>query len=83
MRLGLMLVTDDAEGVVLPMHTSRRPTAATNLFTVKDLAEASGLPQPVIAQLVPRTDTAAGILYTAAQRQYAVDIGHELRSRRT
>ena len=77
-----MLVTDDAEGMVLPMHMSRRRTAATDLFTVKDLAEASGLPQPVIAQLVPRTDTAAGFLYTAAQRQYAIDIAAEIRSRR-
>lgn len=34
------------------------------IFTVKDVATASGLPQPVIAQLVARTWTVDGWMYT-------------------
>jgi hypothetical protein len=42
-------------------------------FSIKDVAGACGLPQPVIAQLVPRTWTAAGWMYTAEQMQNAID----------
>ncbi|WP_261779359.1 hypothetical protein [Rhodococcus erythropolis] len=49
------------------------PDYADAKFSIKDVSEASGLPQPVIAQLVSRTWTAAGWMYTAAQLQEAVD----------
>ncbi|PJE00955.1 MAG: hypothetical protein CK429_35885 [Mycobacterium sp.] len=51
-------------------------------LTVKDVAEASGLPQPVIAQLVPRTWTRFGWMYTAAQLQEAVVIAERLAEQR-
>lgn len=51
-------------------------------LTVADVAKACGLPQPVIAQLVPRTWTAAGWMYTDAQRQAAIEIAEDLRSAR-
>ncbi|WP_236950535.1 hypothetical protein ACORG1_33875 (plasmid) [Mycobacterium sp. TJFP1] len=49
------------------------PDYADAKFSIKDVAEASGLPQPAIAQLISRTWTAAGWMYTAAQLQEAVD----------
>ncbi len=66
--------------VVVPF---RRPDRELpdGLFTIKDVADASHLPQPVIAQLVPRTNTAAGFMYTAEQLQYAIDIAVEIRAR--
>ena len=42
---------------------------------------ASGLPQPVVAQLVPRTWTAAGWMYTPGQLRYAVSLAESMRSR--
>ena len=53
------------------------------VFTVKDVADACGLPQPVVAQLVPRTWTRDGWMYTADQLEAAVSIAEELRSRPT
>ncbi|MEX7468248.1 hypothetical protein AB4Z39_00875 [Mycobacterium adipatum] len=49
------------------------PDYADAKFSIKDVAEASGLPKPVIAQLIPRTWTAAGWMYTAVQLQEAID----------
>lgn len=70
----------DVEGVVVPLHrTGVRSSAAT--FNVKDISDASGLPQPVVAQLVPRTDTPEGWMYTAEQLQCALDIAAEIRAR--
>lgn len=43
-------------------------------LTIADVAKACGLPQPVIAQVVPRTWTAKGWMYTNAQVQEAVEI---------
>jgi hypothetical protein len=56
----------------------RAPSAAT--YTIKDVADACGLPQPVIAQLVSRTWTAAGWMYTAEQLQEAVDQAEAVRT---
>lgn len=56
----------------------RAPSAAT--YTIKDVADACGLPQPVIAQLVSRTWTAAGWMYTAEQLQEAVDQAEAVRA---
>jgi hypothetical protein len=47
---------------------------AAPVFTVKDVADACGLPQPVIAQLVPRSWTDDGWMYTQDQLQSAVDL---------
>ena len=62
----------------------RGEAQAPEMFTVKDVAEACGLPQPVVAQLVPRTWAAAvgGWMYTAEQLQSAVEIAAELRRTR-
>ncbi|KMO82597.1 hypothetical protein MCHLDSM_01220 [Mycolicibacterium chlorophenolicum] len=51
------------------------------MFTVKDVADACGLPQPVVAQLVPRTWTAEGWMYTGEQVEAAVSIAEEFRAR--
>lgn len=51
------------------------------VFTVKDVADACGLPQPVVAQLVPRTWTAEGWMYTGEQVEAAVSIAEEFRAR--
>lgn len=51
------------------------------MFTVKDVADACGLPQPVVAQLVPRTWTAEGWMYTGDQREAAMSIAEGFRAR--
>jgi hypothetical protein len=51
-----------------------RRLQAAGLFTIDQVADACRLPQPVVAQLVPRTRTAAGWMYTAEQLAYAVQI---------
>lgn len=57
---------------------ARRDDEAT--LTVKDVADASGLPQPVVAQLVPRQWVdGAGWMYTRQDLDFAVEIGGELR----
>jgi hypothetical protein len=71
----------------MPEHDRRRPalrivrnsgpdaTEPDNPnLSIADVAKACGLPQPVIAQLVPRTWTAEGWMYTYAQLQLAVEI---------
>jgi hypothetical protein len=50
------------------------------LFTIADVARACGLPQPVVAQLVPRVWTDAGWMYTGDQLDYAVQIGPDVRA---
>lgn len=55
------------------------PRSADNVspqpyLSIADVAAACGLPQPVIAQLVPRTWTEAGWMYTEAQLHEAVAI---------
>jgi hypothetical protein len=50
------------------------------MFTIVDVADACGLPQPVVAQLVPRTWTDDGWMYTADQLQFAVQIGPDVRA---
>ncbi len=49
-------------------------------LTIADVAAACGLPQPVTAQLVPRTWTADGWMYTPAQLEEAVRIARRRRS---
>ena len=49
------------------------------ILTIKDVADACGLPQPAIAQLVPRTWTAKGWMYTPNQREEAIRIAAQMR----
>lgn len=60
-----------------------RRLKAGGLFTIKQVADACGLPQPVVAQLVPRTWTEAGWMYTAEQMAYAVQIAPDVREGRS
>lgn len=53
---------------------------AERWYTIADVAQACGLPQPVIAQLVPRTWTEDGWLYTGGQLQSAIQIAEEIRA---
>lgn len=53
---------------------------AVAVYTITDVADACRLPQPVIAQLVSRTWTNDGWMYTPAQLASAVEIAEEMRS---
>lgn len=59
-----------------------RRLKAAGLLTVKDVSDSCGLPQPVVAQLVPRTWTDAGWMYTADALAYAVQIAPDVRAGR-
>jgi hypothetical protein len=50
------------------------------LFTIAEVTQACGLPQPVVAQLVPRVWTSAGWMYTGDQLAYAVHIALKVRA---
>jgi hypothetical protein len=52
------------------------------LYTIKEVGDACRLPGPVIMQLVPRTWTPAGWMYTAEQLRAAVVIADDLRRER-
>lgn len=58
---------------------SARPA---RLYTIKDVGNACGLPGPVIMQLVPRTWTKEGWMYTREQLDAAVTIAADLRRNR-
>ncbi|MUL48357.1 hypothetical protein FZI85_27580 [Mycobacterium sp. CBMA293] len=63
--------------VTRPHHRNTR--ALTGLFTIQQVGQACGLPGPVIMQLVPRTWTAAGWMYTASQLRDAAVIAANMR----
>lgn len=78
-------MTDEQLAAPLCLESFRRRHAAVvtlgdRLFTIADVAQACSLPQPVVAQLVPRTWTDDGWMYTAEQLQYAVKIGPDVRA---
>lgn len=52
------------------------------LSTIADVCRASGLAQPAIAQLVSRTWTAKGWMYTADQIAEAIVLAAQLKDRR-
>ena len=52
------------------------PAAA--VFTIKDVADVCGFPEPVIAQLVPRSWIGDGWMYTQGQLQSAVAGGGDV-----
>lgn len=55
---------------------------AEALSTIADVSRACGLAQPAIAQLVPRTWTADGWMYTADQVAEAIVLAAQLKDRR-
>ena len=59
-----------------------RRLRAAGLFTIKDVSDACGMRQPVVAQLVPRTWTDAGWMYTADALDYAMQIAADVREGR-
>jgi hypothetical protein len=71
----------NAEGTVTWLWRNRQTEAAQppKLHTIKDVVAACGLPGPVIMQLVPRTWTDEGWMYTAEQLDEAVVIAAEHR----
>lgn len=75
---------DEQLAAPLCLESFRRRKTATHgehaRFTIADVANACGLPQPVVAQLVPRTWTDAGWMYTADQLQFAVQIAPDVRA---
>lgn len=60
--------------IVKAAHRATASEPSRPTITIADVAKACGLPQPVIAQLVPRTWTEDGWMYTEAQVQQAVEI---------
>ena len=50
------------------------------VHTIADVAKVCGLPQPVIAQVVPHTWTDDGWMYTDAQLQQAVEVAEAMRT---
>lgn len=76
-------VRSDGKAQVIPLRQPLPKPATAEMFTIKDVADACGLPQPVISQLVPHTDTAAGRLYTAGQLRCAVELAEDFRARRS
>lgn len=75
-----------AENTVIPVDFTRRRRDATGdtrqLFTIKEVGDRCGLPGPVIMQLVPRTWTPRGWMYTAEQVDAAIAAAHRLRRER-
>ena len=71
----------------LPIDSRRnrrrvRQLQEAGLFTIKEIGDACGMPQPVVAQLVPRTWTDAGWMYTADALAYAAQIAPDVREGR-
>jgi hypothetical protein len=62
---------------------NRAKSGSAQLFTIKQVGDACGLPHPVIARRVPRTWTGVGWLYTAEQLLAAIAIAEDLRWGRT
>ncbi|WP_236737238.1 hypothetical protein [Mycolicibacterium llatzerense] len=59
-----------------------RAADAGRLHTIAEVGAACGLPGPVIMQLVPRTWTTIGWMYTDLQLREAVTIAAEFRGGR-
>jgi hypothetical protein len=65
-----------APGCLSVRHPHRE---SPELFTIAQVSQACGLPNGVIMQLVPRTWTPVGWMYTAAQLGAATAIAADLR----
>lgn len=68
--------------ISLDIARRRRGGEPARLFSVKEVGDQCGLPGPVIAQLVSRTWTEHGWMYTAEQVREAIDVAADLRRRR-
>jgi hypothetical protein len=73
---------DDPIPIDLRLNRRVQQLQAAGLFTVKDVAGACGLPQPVVAQLVRHIPTDCGWMYTADQLAYAKRIAPDVRAGR-
>jgi hypothetical protein len=68
-------------GMVTCLHRWR--PRAPRLYSIAEVGAACGLPGPVIMQLVPRTWTDAGWMYTAEQLDESVTVAADIRRRRS
>jgi hypothetical protein len=85
-RGGLSLITmaDDAADRFSALRAVRdADESRLALLTIKDVADAAQLPQPVVAQLVSRVWTRDGWMYTRAACREAVQLAARLRGERT
>jgi hypothetical protein len=85
-RCGLSLITmaDDAADRFSALHAVRDADESSfALLTIKDVAVAALLPQPVVAQLVSRVWTREGWMYSGAACREAVQLGARVRGERT
>ena len=73
-------MADDAADRFSALHSVRDADASSSaLLTIKDIAEAAELPQPVVAQYVSRVWTRDGWMYTRAAVREAVELAAGLR----
>ena len=83
LSIGRSLKGMAAENTVISMDFARRRRAeASRLSTIKEVGDHCGLPGPVIMQLVPRTWTEQGWMYTGAQVLASIAVAEDLRRRR-
>ena len=75
-----------AENSVISINFARRrrdeAREGARLFTIKEVGDHCGLPGPVIMQLVPRTWTERGWMYTGEQLRASIAVAEDLRRRR-
>lgn len=86
MTMASTQIEDTGHGAVAWLRRRQDGPAASvvqsPLYTIADVSKASGLPGPAIMQLVSRTWTAQGYMYTTEQLQAAVSVATELRRQR-
>jgi hypothetical protein len=86
LSIGRSLKDMAAETTVISMDFARRRKGeaheASRLFSIKEVGDHCGLPGPVIMQLVPRTWTAQGWMYTGEQLRASIGVAEDLRRRR-
>jgi hypothetical protein len=76
----VVVVAADDTVIVFDRHRDRKRNGrGGGLFTISEVGDACGLPGPVIMQLVPRTWTADGWMYTRDQMRTAIEIAADLR----
>jgi hypothetical protein len=79
----LIPTADDAADRFSALHAVRdADESSPTLLTIKDVAEAARLPQPVVAQLVSHVWTRDGWMYTRAACREAVQLAAWLRGGR-
>jgi hypothetical protein len=79
----VMPMADDAADRLSALHAVRDADENSGgLLTIKDVADAAQLPQPVVAQLVSRVWTADGWMYARAAVHEATRLAAQLRGQR-